>query len=142
MGTCAFPPPKRPDSALWVAGAGFIVAAVSALVGILTLLASVVLEIPGLGLFPWIFAPLCFFASYATGVGSLRIIDGQGGLALLRVGCIAALAAIWLEAARSAYADPEDGQILRWTALLPSVFLLLVLLQSRNRKLVRWLAGR
>lgn len=82
------PLPLRPEIAVRVAGGGFLVAAVSGVYA----LGMVAIGVLGSGreaFLPWILGALSAGVSYATGVGSLRLLDGRRGLLLCDRGSLA-----------------------------------------------------
>lgn len=138
------PLPLRPEIAVRVAGGGFLVAAVSGVYA----LGMVAIGVLGSGreaFLPWILGALSAGVSYATGVGSLRLLDGRRGLLLLRSGLIGAVVDVWLVTIRSARVDSgPDTLVFELPDIVIAVVLTLVLVGimslSFSRKIARWLA--
>ncbi|QHB99113.1 hypothetical protein EK0264_01615 [Epidermidibacterium keratini] len=92
-----------------------------------------------------IFAALCLATAMFAIAGSAILLSGAGGLWWLRLGCLAALVAIWLAAisATTIADDPADAAVTYGVqAVLASIIPVAALVCSLSRSLAQWLAAK
>ncbi|GAB3302177.1 hypothetical protein EK0264_01600 [Epidermidibacterium keratini] len=139
------PPPTLPIATASACG-GIVVGAVSALFALATFYMPVTLGAGG-QITPrgWLFALLCLGAAISAISGSIRLLSGTGGVAALRIGCAAALAAIWLQSISGVlHAEDQADAAAVYGALgiLASIVPVATVLCSLSREIGEWLAKR
>lgn len=133
--------PRHPDRAVWVAGAGITVGALNALFALMIFGVGVILQAPGAFESPLtvVLLPLCFFVAVTACVGSVRLLDGKGGLRLLRLGCVGGLVAVAIYLVMLTSVEAEIGEMV--PSIMVTMAAVIAFTLSFSRKIARWLAA-